>query len=115
MSKGVLALSGAGGLAGLYGVYELIQEAHHRSGWFWLFLGATVLFVAQIQTVQRALAERDEALASVSHTERQLRNPQKVIHEHYRPSGVFEDGPNPLTEEQSKMVLRRRAEEEYDS
>src|ERR1700739_1708002 len=61
MSKGVIALSGASGLAGIYGVYVLIHEAHHSSGWFWLFLGAATLFLTQIQVVQRALKERDAA------------------------------------------------------
>jgi hypothetical protein len=61
MSRIVLATSGVGGVAGLYGVYRLIHETHHRSGWFWLSLGFALLFVAQIKTVQRALRERDTA------------------------------------------------------
>jgi hypothetical protein len=67
MGKGMMTLSGAGGFAGVYGIYELIHETHNRSGWFWLFLGATILFVAQIRAVQRLLKERDE----VSDVERQ--------------------------------------------
>ena len=62
MGKDMLSISGVGGFAGLYGAYELIHE-HHHSGWFWLFLGAAILFVGQIRIVQRLLKERDEALS----------------------------------------------------
>jgi hypothetical protein len=78
MSRKAFAISGAGGVAGLYGVYVLVNETHNRPAWFWLFLGALLLFVAQIQTVQDALAQRDEAQTSGA---RELRNALAEISE----------------------------------
>src|SRR4051794_1751601 len=71
MSRFAIGLSGAGGVLGVYGVFQLIQ-ADDRNAWFWLFLGALVLFVAQVQAVQHALSQRDEARKRVSEQEEQL-------------------------------------------
>lgn len=69
MGRAAIGISGCAGLVGVYGAYELIATTHHRAGWFWLFLGMTVLFLAQIVAVQRALADRDEARRSAERAE----------------------------------------------
>lgn len=63
MGRVVLAITGAGGLLGLLGVYQLVHGAphHHRSAWFWLSLAFVILFLAEVRVAQRALGQRNAA------------------------------------------------------
>jgi hypothetical protein len=48
-------LLGGGGVLTVIGIVQLVQGAHHRSAWFWLFLAALLVAIAEVSAVHKAM------------------------------------------------------------
>lgn len=68
MGKQVIAVSGAGGVLGVYGAYQAVQDADTSTGWAFIASCFAILFFAQIGVVQQAIARTRSAAGNVSQT-----------------------------------------------